>query len=50
LYSTLAQISKKQSSKFNKPTSRSEESFKVVKNKNEKKSINVLYELEKKII
>ena len=50
LYSTLAQISKKQSSKLNKPTSRSEESFKVVKNKNEKKSINVLYELEKKII
>jgi DNA primase len=50
LYSTLAQISKKQSSKFNKPTSVSNESFKVVKNKNEKKSINVLYELEKKII
>ena len=50
LYSTLAQISKKQSSKLNKPTSRSEESFKVVKNKNEKKSVNVLYELEKKII
>ena len=50
LYSTLAQISKKQSSKLNKPTSRSEKSFKVVKNKNEKKSINVLYELEKKII
>ena len=50
LYSTLAQISKKQSSKLNKSTSRSEESFKVVKNKNEKKSINVLYELEKKII
>lgn len=50
LYSTLAQISKKQNSKFNKPTSRSEKSFKVVKNKNEKKSINVLYELEKKII
>ena len=50
LYSTLAQISKKQSSKLNKTTSRSEESFKVVKNKNEKKSINVLYELEKKII
>ena len=50
LYSTLAQISKKQSSKLNKPTARPEESFKVVKNKNEKKSINVLYELEKKII
>jgi DNA primase len=50
LYSTLAQISKKQSSKLNRPTSRPEESFKVVKNKNEKKSINVLYELEKKII
>ncbi|MDB2321685.1 DNA primase [Flavobacteriaceae bacterium] len=50
LYSTLAQISKKQSSKLNKSTSISEESFKVVKNKNEKKSINVLYELEKKII
>ncbi|MDB2350442.1 DNA primase [Flavobacteriaceae bacterium] len=50
LYSTLAQISKKQSSKLNKSTSRSEESFKVVKNKNKKKSINVLYELEKKII
>ncbi len=50
LYSTLAQISKKQSSKLNKPNLRSEESFKVVKNKNEKKSVNVLYELEKKII
>ncbi len=50
LYSTLAQISKKQSSKLNKPISRAKESFKVVKNKNEKKSINVLYELEKKII
>ena len=50
LYSTLAQISKKQISKLNKPTSSSQESFKVVKNKNEEKSINVLYELEKKII
>lgn len=50
LYSTLAQISKKQISKLNKPTSSPEDSFKVVKNKNEEKSINVLYELEKKII
>ena len=50
LYSTLAQISKKQISKLNKPTSSSQDSFKVVKNKNEEKSINVLYELEKKII
>ena len=50
LYSTLAQISKKQISKLNKSTSSSQESFKVVKNKNEEKSINVLYELEKKII
>ena len=50
LYSTLAQISKKQISKLNKPTSSSQESFKVVKNKNEEKSINVLYELEKTII
>jgi len=50
LYSTLAQISKKQISKLNKPTSSPEDSFKVVKNKNEEKSVNVLYELEKKII
>ena len=50
LYSTLAQISKKQISKLNKPTPNQEDSFKVVKNKNEEKSINVLYELEKKII
>jgi len=50
LYSTLAQISKKQISKLNKPTPSPEDSFKVVKNKNEEKSINVLYELEKKII
>ena len=50
LYSTLAQISKKQISKLNKPTSSSQDSFKVVKNKNEEKSVNVLYELEKKII
>jgi DNA primase len=50
LYSTLAQISKKQISKLNKPSSSPEDSFKVVKNKNEEKSINVLYELEKKII
>ncbi|MDC0622769.1 DNA primase [Flavobacteriaceae bacterium] len=50
LYSTLAQISKKQISKLNKPTSSPEDSFKVVKNKNKEKSINVLYELEKKII
>ena len=50
LYSTLAQISKKQISKLNKPTTSPEDSFKVVKNKNEEKSINVLYELEKKII
>ena len=40
LYSTLAQISKKQSSKFNKPTSRSEESFKVVKNSLAKIAVN----------
>ena len=50
LYSTLAQISKKQISKLNKPTPSPEDSFKVVKNKNEEKSVNVLYELEKKII
>ncbi|MDC1534990.1 DNA primase [Flavobacteriaceae bacterium] len=50
LYSTLAQISKKQISKLNKSSSGPNTSFKVVKNINKKKSINVLYELEKKII
>jgi DNA primase len=50
LYSTLAQISKKQISNSAKSTLKPNDSFTVVKNTNEKKSINVLYELERKII
>ena len=50
LYSTLAQISKKQIANSTKSTLKPSDSFTVVKNTNEKKSVNVLYELERKII
>ena len=49
LYSTLAQISK-QINNTQKSYSKPNDSFTVVKNTNKKKSVNVLYELEKKII
>ena len=50
IYSTLAQISKKEFNKNRQIKNVSNESFTVLKNKVDKKKINVLYELEKKII
>ena len=50
IYSTLAQISKKNFNKNRQIKNVNNESFTVVKNKVDKKKINVLYELEKKII
>tara|TARA_B100000029_G_scaffold493335_1_gene555701 strand:- start:3640 stop:5592 length:1953 start_codon:yes stop_codon:yes gene_type:complete len=50
LYSTLAQIQKKQFKKDIKDSKESYDSFSIVKSENKKKEINILYELERKII
>ena len=50
LYSTLAQIQKKEFKKDIKDSKENFDSFSVVKTDNTKKETNILYELEKKII
>ena len=50
LYSTLAQISKKDLNKFKKRPVKQYEPITIVKNDKNKKQVNELYELEKKII
>lgn len=50
LYSTLAQISKKDFNNFKKRPVKQYESITIVKNDKNKKQVNELYELEKKII
>ncbi len=50
LYSTLAQIQKKEFKRDIKDSKENFDSFSVVKTDNKKKETNILYELEKKII
>ena len=50
LYSTLAQIQKKEFKKDIKDSKENFDSFSIVKPENKNKEINILYELEKKII
>ena len=50
LYSTLAQISKKDFNNFKKRPVKQYEPITIVKNDKNKKQVNELYELEKKII
>jgi len=50
LYSTLAQIQKKEFKKDIKDSKENFDSFSVVRTDNKKKGTNILYELEKKII